>query len=180
MVHGVVGIGLIGLGVVILVTGGADRNAGWVPLGIGAFFLLLSGFGRLAKAGAESILTTGPAGTCEILGLRETGVYVNERPRMELQVRITRPDGTIVETEETQTIGHDMLGRLHPGAVLPIRFAPDDFDIWLFDPNAPGRPPVRPDAAGGLVDELERLAELHGSGALSDEEFQAAKRRLLG
>lgn len=37
-------------------------------------------------------------------------------------------------------------------------------------------------AAGGdpRVDELERLASLHGSGALTDEEFAAEKARLLG
>ena len=34
-------------------------------------------------------------------------------------------------------------------------------------------------ASAGLVDELERLARLHHSGALSDREYEAAKRRLL-
>ena len=33
--------------------------------------------------------------------------------------------------------------------------------------------------ASGLVDELERLAKLHESGALSDEQFEAVKARLL-
>lgn len=37
----------------------------------------------------------------------------------------------------------------------------------------------RPTEPKGLVDELERLARLHRSGALSDLEYQAAKRRLL-
>ena len=179
-VQGVVGIGLIGLGIVILLTGGGDRNAGWVPIGIGAFFLLLTGFSRLARAGAESIRNDGPPGTCEILSIRETGVYVNERPRMELHVRLTRPDGTVVETEDTCAIGHDMLGRLQPGAVLPIRFSPDNFGIWLFDASQPAmRPDVAP-VGDDLVGELERLTELHRSGSLSDEEFDAAKRHLLG
>lgn len=31
-----------------------------------------------------------------------------------------------------------------------------------------------------LAADLALLAELHGSGALSDEEFSAAKRRILG
>jgi hypothetical protein len=37
-------------------------------------------------------------------------------------------------------------------------------------------------APGGadLTTELTRLAELHGSGVLSDEEFSAAKQKLLG
>jgi len=33
--------------------------------------------------------------------------------------------------------------------------------------------------AGGQVDKLERLAALHARGALTDEEFAAAKRELL-
>jgi hypothetical protein len=38
-------------------------------------------------------------------------------------------------------------------------------------------------AAGGMVDqtsEIERLAQLHASGALSDQEFTAAKAKILG
>jgi hypothetical protein len=32
----------------------------------------------------------------------------------------------------------------------------------------------------GLVDELERLVRLHADGQLTDDEFAAAKARLLG
>ncbi|ODU07492.1 MAG: hypothetical protein ABS81_01220 [Pseudonocardia sp. SCN 72-86] len=44
-------------------------------------------------------------------------------------------------------------------------------------PPPPG-PPPRP--SGGPVAELTQLAELHGSGALTDDEFAEAKRRLIG
>jgi hypothetical protein len=37
-----------------------------------------------------------------------------------------------------------------------------------------------PPASGGIASELEKLAELHTLCILSDDEFQAAKRRLLG
>lgn len=33
---------------------------------------------------------------------------------------------------------------------------------------------------GSMVDEIQRLATLHQQGALSDDEFAAAKQRLLG
>ena len=33
---------------------------------------------------------------------------------------------------------------------------------------------------GGQTSEIERLAQLHASGALSDEEFTAAKAKILG
>lgn len=65
-------------------------------------------------------------------------------------------------------------------------------DIELLDREHPERsftgkraepaPPASPEAAGGeeLVDRLERLGALRTAGQLSDEEFAAAKRRLLG
>lgn len=53
-------------------------------------------------------------------------------------------------------------------------------------PPAPEAPPAAPPAPaaaseGGtqLTDQLTRLADLHASGALTDEEFAAAKSRLL-
>jgi membrane protein YdbS with pleckstrin-like domain len=43
-------------------------------------------------------------------------------------------------------------------------------------PATPGQPPAAPSAVG----ELERLAELHTKGLLTDEEFQAQKAKILG
>ncbi len=40
--------------------------------------------------------------------------------------------------------------------------------------------PASPDAGLDVVGELERLVSLHASGALSDQEFSAAKQRILG
>jgi hypothetical protein len=39
--------------------------------------------------------------------------------------------------------------------------------------------PVEQAPAADLTDQLEHLAELHGSGVLTDEEFAAAKQKLL-
>ena len=41
-------------------------------------------------------------------------------------------------------------------------------------------PPPPAPSGGSDVDQLSKLAELHDSGALSDEEFAAAKSKLLG
>jgi hypothetical protein len=46
--------------------------------------------------------------------------------------------------------------------------------------EAPDLPSPRPDGAGSLAAELESLAELHRKGTLSDAEFAAAKRTLIG
>jgi len=49
-------------------------------------------------------------------------------------------------------------------------------------PPAPPAPPAPVAAAPATDDasEIERLASLHASGALSDEEFTAAKQKILG
>ena len=47
------------------------------------------------------------------------------------------------------------------------------------EPPPPAPPPPAP-SAGDSAGELERLASLHESGALSDDEFSAAKQKVLG
>ncbi|HEX4623099.1 MAG TPA: SHOCT domain-containing protein [Solirubrobacteraceae bacterium] len=46
---------------------------------------------------------------------------------------------------------------------------------------APAAPAAAPAAGGGsIVDQLKELTDMKASGALSDQEFEAAKSRLLG
>jgi uncharacterized membrane protein YebE (DUF533 family) len=47
-------------------------------------------------------------------------------------------------------------------------------------PPAPAPAPAPAAPAGDTTAELERLAQLHQSGALTDDEFAAAKSKLLG
>ena len=61
----------------------------------------------------------------------------------------------------------------------------DRYDDQASAAPAPAPPPVQyvapaPVSTGGEVDELSRLAQMHDSGALSDDEFAAAKAQLLG
>jgi hypothetical protein len=44
----------------------------------------------------------------------------------------------------------------------------------------PAPAPVAAPAGGDTTEQLAQLAQLHSSGALSDEEFTAAKAKLLG
>jgi hypothetical protein len=57
--------------------------------------------------------------------------------------------------------------------------APDKTPSRAIDP-ALVKPPVAPEkTVASHVDEIERLTALHERGALTDEEFQAAKARVL-
>ena len=46
-------------------------------------------------------------------------------------------------------------------------------------PAAPA-PPAAAGGGGSIVDQLKELTDMKASGALSDQEFEAAKARLLG
>lgn len=61
-------------------------------------------------------------------------------------------------------------------------------DVPAAAPPAPAAPPAGPEPAAPLApaaegnqlaDQLGRLADLHGTGVLTDDEFAAAKARLL-
>ena len=55
----------------------------------------------------------------------------------------------------------------------------DDRISQLEQPQAP--PPQAPPAAGpSVADQLQQIAALHQQGALTDDEFAAAKAKLLG
>ena len=45
---------------------------------------------------------------------------------------------------------------------------------------APSIPSTQAASTSSWLDEMERLAKLHATGALTDEEFTVAKRKLLG
>jgi hypothetical protein len=49
-----------------------------------------------------------------------------------------------------------------------------------YDEPPPAPPPPAPSAAASQTEELQRLADLHSQGVLTDEEFAAAKAKLLG
>jgi hypothetical protein len=53
-------------------------------------------------------------------------------------------------------------------------------DAGEYDETPPAPPPAAPAAADTEADEIQRLADLHASGELTDEEFAAAKAKALG
>ena len=58
---------------------------------------------------------------------------------------------------------------------------PDDQDEQDYEAPPPAPPPsAAAPAADDATSELERLASLHDSGVLSDDEFTAAKAKVLG
>jgi hypothetical protein len=77
--------------------------------------------------------------------------------------------------------GQQLFTPASPGAAAPAQQAPPA--TW---PAAPARsavpaqqPPEAADDGGSWISQLRKLAELHDQGVLSDEHYEAAKRRVL-
>jgi len=73
--------------------------------------------------------------------------------------------------------GIGLLGLLGPLVLVGLAVM---FVVLLVrEPARPPAPPAPPDGGDG-VDRLRELATMHAQGQLTDEEFAAAKRKLLG
>ncbi len=73
--------------------------------------------------------------------------------------------------------GIGLLGLLGP--ILVVGLAVTLVVLLIREPARPFTPPDAPEGGDG-VDRLRALATMHAQGQLTDEEFAAAKRRLLG
>lgn len=111
-------------------------------------------------------------------------VYIKRK----LRLRIEREDGT--PAYEAIWNGLFMLGEIpSPGDRIPIMVDPakpqrvdyDQGESSTKTASAAAAPRSTPSATSrnSIGDELERLARLHERGALTDNEFSAAKRKLL-
>jgi putative oligomerization/nucleic acid binding protein len=57
--------------------------------------------------------------------------------------------------------------------------APAAFPAAAPPPGAPAPPPAAPDDESSWLSQLQKLAQLHDQGVLSDADYEAAKRRVL-
>jgi hypothetical protein len=149
---------------------------------------------------AAMLMANGRRARAQILAVRPTGVIINQITLgVELTFRLTPLDGgAVVEGAKNATISQVMMPRV--GDVWPAWIDPADpavFAVAMPNGSSPeqvalfrefgiphpldgataGAPPAPGD--GDRIEALERLARLHGSGALSDAEFAAEKERLL-
>ncbi len=177
-------VGLLELGI-------DPEHAGWrwLPLVVGALAVGIGGLGALlfalgsaaARRATASPPPTVPA-TIRIRSVTETGTFINERPRLELELLVEPAPGSGVtpyEVTKRATVPYTALGSLAVG---------DGFSALVVGPDDPTRMEIhwdRPLAADGhpADDVSARLAELdrlHRDGQVSDEEHHAQRERILG
>jgi archaellin len=155
------------------------------------------------KKKAEELMATGSKGVGTVISVQDTGMTVNDNPRVKMTFRIEPLDGgPALDLQKTTTVSRVEIPR--QGDRYPVWYDPQDAGTWAYATiadesgratmrdlfgdaaetfvgmNAPGAP--APPAAQGqdTVEQIKQLADLHSQGILTDEEFAAQKAKLLG
>lgn len=173
-------VGILELGI------SADDSAWrWLPIVVGgyALFIGLAG-GAMYLAGSAIEAKTGPAPTIPatlwIKAVKETGTYINERPRLEFELRVEPDASTGVaayEVTKKATVPFTAMGSLKVG---------DGFRATVTGPEHPTSMEIAWDEPVGTTDEpdvatrLAALDQLKADGAVSEEEYQSQRGRILG
>jgi hypothetical protein len=143
--------------------------------------------GSPSKEVVDDLLENGIPAVATILSIRDTGMRINDNPRVTLRARLEPVDGNPYEAEKTLVMS--LVQPFQVGARIPALIYPDDHGKFglIVDVSDPSKIPPR---LRGLIDQvsapvgdfatqLERVHGLHRSGALSDAEFAEAKARIL-
>jgi hypothetical protein len=174
------------LGIGLAVTLGGLPYAGGAMLLTGGIFAVVGAavivIGLLVGRGAaatDQILAAGIAGTASITGVTQTGMYLNDQPRIKMGLLVQLPGQAPYPAEHSEFVPLILLARVQPGAMLPVRVDstdPQKIAIdWSGQPvmsSAPAIPATSgvgpsPSGSGSTVDEslAQVQAALSGSGA---------------
>jgi hypothetical protein len=174
------------LGIGLAVTLGGLPYAGGAMLLTGGIFAVVGAavivIGLLVGRGAaatDQILAAGIAGTASITGVTQTGMYLNDQPRIKMGLLVQLPGQAPYPAEHSEFVPLILLARVQPGATLPVRVDPTDPQKiaidWSGQPVMSGAPAIpatsgvgpSPSGSGSTVDEslAQVQAALSGSGA---------------
>jgi hypothetical protein len=156
------------------------------------------------KKQAAELFESGAKGAGTVISVQDTGMTVNDNPRVKMVFRVEPLDGSPpFDAQKTTTVSRVEIPR--QGDRYPVWYdAQDPTGTWAYATiaddngretmrqlfgdvsqtfvgmNAPAAPAMG--AAGGqdVVEQIKQLADLHSQGILSDEEFAAQKAKLLG
>jgi archaellin len=159
-------------------------------------------FGKSKAQKAQDLMATGSKGVGTVISVEDTGMTVNDNPRVKMVFRVEPLDGSpALDLEKKTTVSRVEIPR--QGDRYPVWYDPQDTGTWAFATiaddsgrenirqmfgdvaetfvgmNAPGAPAASADGQD-TVEMLKQLADLHSQGVLSDEEFAAQKAKLLG
>ena len=162
-------------------------------------------FGKSKQEKAINLVETGSRGVGIVLSVQDTGVTMNDNPRVKMTFRIEPLDGGApFQAEKTKTVSRVEIPRA--GDRYPVWYDPADPESWAYatvendegrqsiramfgpaaetmtgigDPLAAAAAPAGAPAAEDPLDRLRKLDELHKAGVVTEAEFEAKKQQLL-
>ena len=127
----IMGIFFVVLGVAAAIALGGIPYAGGGMLLMGGIFVVVGGglalIGFIVNRGASStdeVLASGVAGTATITGVTQTGMYLNEQPRIKMNLMVQLPGQAPYAAEHSEFVPLILLSRVQPGATLPVKVNP--------------------------------------------------------
>lgn len=160
-------------------------------LGVTGLVLILIGMRvRKSSAATDEILSGGMAGTAQITGLTQTGMYLNEQPQVSMDLLINLPGRPPYPATRKEFVPLILLGRLTSGQPLPVRVDPADpqkvvidwQNVGLLSQPMMGAQPMQaaasePSGSSGVDESLNQVqAALAASGAAAAAPFAVADR----
>jgi hypothetical protein len=137
----VVGLGLfIGLGSIPF-AGGAMTLTGGIFAIVGVILVIAGLLAGKSATRTNQILQTGLAGSAQITGLTQTGVYLNEQPQIRMNLLITLPGEVPYAATHQEFVPLMLLGRLSSGAPLSVRVDQMDRSKVVIDWSGTGFAP---------------------------------------
>jgi hypothetical protein len=124
--------------------------------GVGVVLLLAGLLWMRSAARKDRISATGVAGTGQIMGLRQTGMTINDQPQVELDLLVTIPGRSPYRARVKEIVPLIMLNRLQGS--LPVRVNPSEPDTVVVQWDQPN--------VGHELPEGFDLAEIDRSGTV--------------
>jgi hypothetical protein len=103
--------------------------------GVGVVLLLAGLLWMRSAARKDRISATGVAGTGQIMGLRQTGMTINDQPQVELDLLVTIPGRSPYRAKVKEIVPLIMLNRLQGS--LPVRVNPSEPDTVVVQWDQP-------------------------------------------
>ncbi|KAA3647217.1 MAG: hypothetical protein DWQ07_06870 [Chloroflexi bacterium] len=79
-----------------------------------------------------NLRATGLDGTAEILALQDTGMLVNNNPRVQLKMMVTPQDGEAYEVDTAMIVSMLQIPQVQPGNVVAVKIDPNDPNKVVF------------------------------------------------
>ena len=93
-------------------------------------FALMFGFALLKRKKVQNLLATGTQGTATILSLEDTGMRINDDPRVRMMMDVTIPGFPPYRVQKTATVSVIRLSQVQVGATVQV----------IADPSQPNNP----------------------------------------